>query len=235
MYSRMDLSDFYEDQSKASRSVLEDSQCDVFPFTIDALGLKILVNKGVFSPKHFHGWEVYTKYFPTVLNESVLEIGCGTGITAIYLAKNGAKNVVAVDINPNAIANTKENVTLNKANNVEVRESDIFSNIESDEQYHTIYWNLPFIYKPSTYKYKSMLERSLFDPGYQYIEKFLMAARNHLINGGRILVGLGDFADLKRFHSLAKRYGYAVQLISAEKSVEVNPIEFQLYELKEIS
>lgn len=219
-------------QAEASKSVLEKSQQYEFPYSIKALGLNIIVHREVFSPEHFHGWEIFTSNFPIVKDEDVLEIGCGTGVTGIYLAKHGAKKVVAVDINPDAVANAKENVVINRADNVEVRESDIFSNIADTEKFHTIYWNLPFIYMSATYQYSSMLERGLYDPGYQYTERFLKEAKKHLLENGRVIAGMADFADLKRFCYLATKYGYTVRLIASEKSMEVKPVEFRLYELQ---
>jgi len=51
----------------------------------------------------------------------VLDLGCGTGILAIAASKKGAKNVVAVDIDQDAIETTLLNLDLNKVNNVELK------------------------------------------------------------------------------------------------------------------
>lgn len=220
------------DQREASASVLAASQRVPFPYTISALGLEIIVRPGVFSPKHFHGWDIFTRNFPNVRGEHVLEVGCGTGVTAIYLAKNGAKRVVAVDISHEAVSNTQENVVLNHISNVEVRHSDVLSNVAANEKFHTIYWNLPFIFVPEGYRYRSTLERGLFDPGYRYTERFLVEAKKHLYEGGRVIVGLADFADLARFQGIVDRQGYTSRLIAKEQSEEINPVEFRLYELK---
>lgn len=221
------------DQKQASISVLEASQVEAFPYTIQAFGMEIEVSRDVFSPKHFHGWETFTRHFPSVRNEDVLEVGCGTGITAVHLARNGAHRVVAVDINPEAVDNTRRNAARNGAKNVEARVSDVFSGLQEDEKFHTIYWNLPFIFVPCDYVYRSMLERGLFDPGYRYTERFLADARRHLHRGGRLIVGLADFADLERFTQLAGRYRYTIRLLAGERSTEINPVEFQLYELRQ--
>ena len=46
--------------------------------------------------------------------KSVLDVGCGSGILSIFAAKRGAKRVTAVDIDPLAVEETKENADLNK-------------------------------------------------------------------------------------------------------------------------
>ena len=45
--------------------------------------------------------------------QSVLDMGCGSGVLGIYAAIQGAGNVVAVDIDPWSVRNTEENLALN--------------------------------------------------------------------------------------------------------------------------
>ena len=222
-------------QALDSLTLLKQSQADCLPALIEALGLSIIIHPGVFSPKHFRGWETFTRNFPRFEGQRILEIGCGTGITALYLAKNGAEYVVAVDISEAAVANTEANMHGNGVANMEVRISDVFSNVDANERFDIIYWNLPFIYVPASYEPASILERSLFDPGYVTTERFLAQATRFLKQGGRLVVGLGDFADLERFFSLTDRYGYRWRCLAREKSMEINPVEFHLYELEPIA
>ncbi|HOA81272.1 MAG TPA: 50S ribosomal protein L11 methyltransferase [Defluviitaleaceae bacterium] len=46
-------------------------------------------------------------------NDMVFDIGCGSGILSIVAAKLGAKNVVAVDLDSNAVEVAKKNIVLN--------------------------------------------------------------------------------------------------------------------------
>lgn len=218
-------------QNTASRKVLADSQNVKFPYTIDFKGLKVSVHKNVFSPKFFNGWHIFTLNFPSVKGKEVLEIGCGTGVTSLYLAKNGAKKVVAADISTYAVKNTKENIKLNKLKNMEARKSNIFSGIKKNEKFDIVYWNMPFMYQRPGYKYKSVLERGLFDPGYKITDKFLREAKKFLKPGGAVLVGTGNFGDLPKFQKLVKKYDYKAKLLSKQKSQEINPVDFQLYSL----
>jgi hypothetical protein len=76
------------------------------------------------------------------------------------------------------------------------------------------------------------LERGLFDPGYKITERFLREGKNFLTIKGRILFGTGDFGDVPRLKKIAKKYRYKIRLIAREKSTEINPVVFELYELK---
>jgi len=50
-------------------------------------------------------------------NLRVIDFGCGTGILAIAAAKLGAKSVIAIDNDPQAVLSSKENVAKNKCEN----------------------------------------------------------------------------------------------------------------------
>jgi release factor glutamine methyltransferase len=220
-------------QNDASRSVLKQSQKVEFPYIIDAFNVHIEVHENVFSPKHFFGWEIFTRNFPDFRDKSVLEIGAGTGVTSIYLAKNGAKKVLATDISPYAVKNIKSNIKLNGLTNIEARQSDIYDKIKKSEKFDYIYWNMPFMPIKRGYEYKNVLERGLFDPGYEITERFIKEARNYLNSGGKILLGTGGdgFGDIKKLHKLAKKYDFSIKLIVEEKSIEIKPVNFLFYEL----
>lgn len=57
--------------------------------------------------------------------KSLLDIGTGTGILAIGASKMGFSRIVAVDTDPIAVNAARENITLNRIRNIEVKEGGI--------------------------------------------------------------------------------------------------------------
>lgn len=59
-----------------------------------------------------------------VCGMSVLDAGCGTGILGIFCAMRGAADVLAYDVDPWSVSNTKDNIRLNHVEGVRVEEGD---------------------------------------------------------------------------------------------------------------
>jgi ribosomal protein L11 methyltransferase len=58
-------------------------------------------------------------------DKEVLDMGCGTGVLAIYAIKLGAKNCWAIDIEQNSFENTIENCALNEITAIHVEKGGI--------------------------------------------------------------------------------------------------------------
>jgi len=215
-----------------SRKILEQSGRETRPYLVHILEKDFVVFPQVFSPKYLGSTNLFTRSIPFRAGESFLEIGCGTGVTAIMAAKQGACKVVAVDINPQAVSNTIKNAELHGMDQiVDARLSDMFAAILPGERFDTIYWNMPFIYVESGYSFRSMLERSLFDPGYNMTKTFLHDAPRYLEKGGRLLVGFGDFGNVRELVTLSEELGYSCKELMRGRDLEQQPITFILYEL----
>ncbi|MER9216277.1 class I SAM-dependent methyltransferase [Mesorhizobium sp. M0663] len=172
------------------RMRLKLSQQHNFPLYMQEFGLELTVKEGVFPPQDFQSWRWLTENFPPVAGKSILEIGCGFGLPGLYLAKQGALSLLACDINPKAVANTLENAARNGIQNVEVIESDIFSNIPPYRKFDLIFWNYPSTFVPDDYEYRDDLEQGCIDPGYKLLRRFLSEGADFLTESGSILLGL---------------------------------------------
>ncbi|TSC75406.1 MAG: methyltransferase small [Parcubacteria group bacterium Gr01-1014_33] len=197
------------------------------------LGKKFIVYPDVFSQKYFTDTEFFAKEIKVTQGEKFLEIGPGTGIISVFAALQGAKRVVAIDINPSAVKNTKINAKLHAVSHrVKVYQGDVYAPLERSDRFDTIFWNTPFGYiKHSNI---SMLERAVFDPHYKSTKKFVEEAKEHLKKNGRLLIGfsttLGHFSILKKL--LVSANFKIIKLIAETRSFETHPVKFQLYEAK---
>ena len=222
----------YQIQNKATKQLLKDTQKEDFPYYVKYSELNIRVGEGVFSPKHFDGWRIFNENFPDFQDKTILELGTATGITALYLAKNGVRKVVAVDVNRNAVTNAKANRFLNNIVNMEVRYSDLFSGIKPEEKFDIIYWNMPFGFVADDYVHENVLEKSIFDPGYNILKKFLKESPKHLTKTGYLLIGTGSGADINRFREIVSNNKFHLELLAKVDAKEVCPVDFRLYKLK---
>lgn len=70
--------------------------------------------------------EMIEKYMK--VTDTVIDVGCGSGILAIAAGKLGSKDIIAVDIDENAVNTAKENIALNGLSSVtDVRLGDLIS------------------------------------------------------------------------------------------------------------
>lgn len=76
-------------------------------------------------------------------NARVLDLGCGSGIGAVFCAQRGAR-VVATDVNPAAARNTQINALLARhESHIETRSGDLFETVRG-EWFDLILFNPPY-------------------------------------------------------------------------------------------
>ncbi len=172
------------------------------------LGYDFIVNPNVFpidSPFSYSS-KVTAEKIPENCG-TVLDIGTGTGVQAIISAKRGAKKVVTIDIDNNSLNNAQENVDFHKLNDIiEVRKSDLFKNIDKNEEFDLIISQLPFTYG----EYDSKISHFIFDPEYKLHERFLRDAKSHLSKKGKIFITGGELANDKKLNELIEKYQYKI-------------------------
>ena len=148
--------------------------------------------------------ETYIKFVPRAnplqdVKLNILDIGTGSGIIAITLAKQlPSSRFVAVDISQPALEVAKLNAQTHEVSDqIEFRYSDLFSAIKSDEKFDFILSNPPYIGEEE----RTSLDASVrdFEPavalfsgqkGTDLIEKMLAQAPDRLNPGGWLLFEL---------------------------------------------
>jgi release factor glutamine methyltransferase len=128
--------------------------------------------------------------------------GTGSGVNAV-LAASVATSVVAVDINPHAVAAAHHNAELNGvADRVQTRLSDVFSAVP--ERFGLIIFDPPFRW----FTPRDWFERATADENYRTLTTFMREARDHLEPAGRMLVSFGTTGDLRFLHRLVDEHGF---------------------------
>lgn len=219
----------YQQYLDGTNEILRQSKKESQPYDVTVLGRKFHVFPNVFSPKYFYDTEIFAQHLPVTKGEALLEIGPGTGAVSITAAFRGAKKVVAIDINPDAVANTNENIKRHHLEStVEVRQGDVYDALKDNEKFDTIFWNTPFGLIDEDVP---NLEKAVFDKGYKSTERFIKEGPQHLNPGGHLLIGFSTtLGKLDLINKFCKEAGLNLKLIYEEESKEVYPVKFEIFE-----
>ncbi len=151
------------------------------------LGKEFVVNPGVYDTGL--DTELMIESVEISPEETILEIGCGTGAVILSLADR-AKEGLGTDINPLAVRNAKENAENLNINNIIFRESDLFKKVHG--AFDVIVWNPPY----SAYPAEDKVEMMFWDKNNAMKWSFFIEVASYLKDNGRIYFGWADFADI---------------------------------------
>lgn len=203
-------------------TALERMRSHHLPYETDVHGLRILVLPGVWSPAYDWSSLFYVENLLDMRGLDVLEIGCGTGVIALHAARAGAGRVVAVDINPEAVTNTRLNFERSGVLVGEVFQSDGFECVTGS--YDVVVWNAPYHgARPA-----DMLERACADEEYRDIRSFFRNVSRYVKPGGTILFGFSESGDLPLIVKLIEENGLQVKRKLSEWREGYNCILFEL-------
>ena len=189
------------------------------------LGKEIIVFPNVMSPKYDWSSRFVIEHMPDQRNKDFLEIGSGTGIISVFAGLQGA-NITAVDINPAAVSNTRENMKKYGLQG-EVYKSNLFDKVTGG--YDTVLFNAP--YHGATPE--DALEMSVTDADYQTLGRFLDAVGSYLNPGGEVLLGFSDTGDVDLLHrEIIRNHFYVKERIEKDSG---EGWKAYLYRLKHIS
>ena len=160
-------------------------------------GYDFIVTKDVLSPRMETELLIETVIKFCKDKKRVLDIGTGSGVIAICIAKKTDANVTATDISSKALQVAKKNA---EKNNVKVnfKLSDLFLNLKSVKKFDIIVSNPPYISSDSIENLD--VEVKNFDPhlaldggsdGLKFYRKIIMLAPKQLTKNGRIFFEVG--------------------------------------------
>jgi GTP cyclohydrolase II len=190
------------------------------------------IHPEVFRADLFPSTKWYSEIIPSLIknDEAFCEVGCGSGIISCVAAlSNPQLKVLATDINPDAIKNSKLNAQrLGIQDRIKILKSDVLDSIKNKVFFDKILWLLPFGYLDPGTKI-NLQQAQFFDPGYTSIRKFLFSCKNFLKTNGEILIGFSpELGNLSLLLEIAKEANIQFSIIAETKLQETNSVTFQL-------
>jgi len=180
---------------------------------VKILGASFDVFPEVFSPIYSSDTAWFAeKIIPLIQRKKFLEIGTGAGVIACLAAIHGATNVIATDINPQAINNLLSNAKLHSLS-IDARIGSVFDPILSNELFDVIFWNHPFYYLDEKINDNDVISLSVYDTEYQSLRKFFLHGKEHLEKNGRLILGTSNVARINLIKKLAKEERYSMCLL----------------------
>ena len=169
---------------------------------IKELNLSIFPHYGVFAPTRH---EYVQLLLDAALPDScdiAYDIGTGTGLLAIILAKRGIKQIIATDLNPQALACAQDNFTRLKLPTIQLQQADLYPT--DAPLANLIVCNPPWLpAKPS-----SPLEYAVYDANSAMLRGFLQSAKQHLAQQGEAWLILSDLAEHLQLRSRDELLGW---------------------------
>lgn len=176
-------------------------------------GLRLLVPQSVFHPAFFGSSKAFAEFLKkqTLTGLSLLEIGCGSGLLSLTAARLGAV-VTARDINPAAVAATRENARANGLA-VDVDASDMFGNVPQ-QAFDRVVVNPPFYQgKPTDDASHAWFCGLEFD----FFHRFFKDLPNFVHAESQVWMILADTCDMEGIRRAAEMHGCALNTLFEQK------------------
>ena len=192
-----------------------------------------VVLKGVLSPEKSMLSSMVAEYLfnnkKLYENADVLDLGCGSGILTVLMAKHGARKVVATDMLGVCVRNTKKNSAYYGLDGkIDVRKGDMYNPVKKNEKFDLIVFNVPFFYgEPIN---GNLLSHAFLDKGH-IIRDLMEISPFHIRGNGRIITTFSDIAGKENHPQIkAKKYGYHVKIVA---ELEVDYGRNMIYEIRQ--
>jgi release factor glutamine methyltransferase len=157
----------------------------------------------------------------------VLELGVGSGIIALVLAKH-AKKVVGIDISKEAVKCAKNNAKTNRLENkIELILGDLFTPLKIEAKFNLILFNPPYLpsekrdenlfLETPELKTVSKTWNGLGPKGRKIIDKFLNELNIRLQKEEQAFLVHSSINDLEKTLTLTEKMGLKCEIISKKK------------------
>jgi 16S rRNA (guanine1207-N2)-methyltransferase len=176
------------------------SELKEFDVSLMGVKLSLLSDNGVFSKNGVDfGTKVLLSSLPKeLLQEPLLDVGCGYGPIGLSIAKSLGIETHLIDVNKRALHLTELNAKRNDIHNVSIYESDCYSNVDNNIKFRTIVTNPPI------------------RAGKKVVYEILFGARFHLADDGNLFIVVRKEQGAKSMHKDLSEF-YNVEILNKEK------------------
>lgn len=177
-------------------------------------GIRLVIPPAVFHPGFFFSTRLLLRYIAKLplKNSSFLELGAGSGLIAMYAAREGAQ-VTASDINQVAIQSLEMNSRSNRIP-LTVITSDLFADIPK-QPFDIIAINPPYYKKqpqtPAQYAWYCGEQGEYFQQLFRNLKMYMHAQ-------SMVLMVLSDGCDLEMIRSMAVDCGFKLICVLEKKN-----------------
>lgn len=191
-------------------------------------GFDLTINPTVYDPRYYRAPAYFAEFIGglDLYHKIVADVGTGSGIQALAAARAGATKVVAIDINPNAVATAAANVRANGFDHrIVTVTSNLLSSIQPNQKFDVILSNPPFCEGPAW----DIADRAWrAGPQYRDITPLFSQARKRLASDGVMYLILSSHTDLEFIAAVIRRTGFTVRIISQQRVFFETLVIFEL-------
>lgn len=182
-------------------------------------GIRLVIPPAVFHPGFFFSTRLLLRYIASLplKNKLFLELGAGSGLIALYAAREGAV-VTATDINPVAVHSLEMNRQSNRIP-LTVIQSDLFTDLPR-QAFDIIAINPPYYKKqpqtPADYAWYCGEQG-------EYFQQLFSGLQNYMHAQSMVLMVLCDGCDLAMIEEMAAVTGFRLHCVFEKKNwIETN-------------
>jgi methylase of polypeptide subunit release factors len=209
--------------------VIDDLRRETEPHLVHVAGLGITVLPGVLSPRLSHAPDALIDKWVIPTGCRVLDLGCGSGVLGLAALAQGAGRLVALDINPAAVATTELNLrNLGFRDRGEARLSDTYSALQEGEIFDVLILAAPYWNREAA----DDLEKSCFDLDYQFLSAAVRDAHRWLAPAGSMYIIFSDQGDVNAALDLFAASGMKVHRMHLSRPTQPGGHIRIIWELK---
>lgn len=187
----------------------------------------VTVHPDVFPPQLTFSTKILLNFIKglSIQNKTFLELGCGSGILAIYAAKKGAI-VTATDINNIALEYLKKSAIDNNVI-LTISESNLFEKLEN-KTFDFIIINPPYYPKNTS----SIKQKAWFcGKNFEYFEQLFIQIPSYSTSKNEIYMILSQDCELEKIKAIALKNEIIFELIIEKKGIVEKNYIFKLQKL----